>query len=170
MIRKRLYNMNKITDYLLVVVMLFALQSCSNGDEPKHVDADHISGEWYITNIRGWEYVDDAHTKKSEFNKIFDFNGQGIPVSTNAIDARKVNISVSQFDSESGSYYIDIKSYYWSISGQEWKFNQFGEVKLKDNQFIDGTMKATITKLTDTNMTTYQKNQDGETYITFTKL
>lgn len=31
-------------------------------------------------------------------------------------------------------------------------------------------MKATIKKLTDTNMTTYQKDQDGETYITYTKL
>ncbi|MFA4054073.1 MAG: hypothetical protein K1V73_07220, partial [Duncaniella muris] len=63
-----------------------------------------------------------------------------------------------------------IISYYWSASSREWKFNQSGEVRLKGNQFIDGTMKATIKKLTDTNMTTYQKDQDGETYITYTKL
>lgn len=52
--------MKKITDYLLVVVMLFALQACSDDDEPKHVDPARISGNWYITNIRGWEYVGDG--------------------------------------------------------------------------------------------------------------
>lgn len=162
--------MKKIIDYLLVVVMLFALQGCSNDDEPKHVDPARLSGEWYITNIRGWEYVDDAHNNKSEFNEIFNFNGQGIPVGDNAIDAQKVNFTVGRFDSENGSYHIDIDTYYWSAYGKEWKFDQSGEVMLKDNQFIDGTMKATITKLTDTDMTTYQKDQDGETYITYTKL
>ena len=38
--------MKKIIDYLLMVVMLFALQSCSNDDEPKHVDPENLSGEW----------------------------------------------------------------------------------------------------------------------------
>ena len=162
--------MKKITDYMLVVVMLFALQGCSNDDEPKHIDPTHLSGEWYITNIRGWEYVDDAHTKKSEFNETFDFNGQGIPVSDNAIEAQKAYFEVGSFNQESGSYNINIISYYWSASVKEWKFNQSGEVRLKDNELIDGTMKATITKLTDTNMTTYQIDEDGETYITYTRL
>lgn len=162
--------MKKITDYLLVVVMLFALQGCSDDDEPKHVDPARISGDWYITNIRGWEYTDDAHNKKSEFNETFNFNGQGIPVGDNAIDAHKVNIECGSFDSDNDFYNIGISSYYWSISIQDWKFNQYGEVRLKGNKLIDGTMEATITKLTDTDMTTYQKDQDGETYITYTKL
>lgn len=34
----------------------------------------------------------------------------------------------------------------------------------------DGTMKVTISKLTETTMTTYQKDEDGETYITYTRL
>ena len=162
--------MKKITDYLLVVVMLFALQAYSDDDEPKHVDPARISGNWYITNIRGWEYVGDAQDEKYEFDETFDFNGQGIPVGDNIIDAQKVDIEVGSFDSGTESYNIEIISYYWSASSREWKFNQSGEVRLKGNQFIDGTMKATIKKLTDTNMTTYQKDQDGETYITYTKL
>ena len=156
--------MKKIVDYLLVVVMLFALQSCSNDDEPKHVDPEHLSGEWYLTNIRGWEYDDDAHNKKSEFNETFIFDGKGIPVSDNAIDAHKINISIA------GADYMNITDYYWDVYDKEWKFNEAGEVKLKDNQLIDGTMKVTITRLSDTSMTTYQKDEDGETYITYTKL
>lgn len=161
--------MKKITDYLLVIVMLFALQSCSNNDEPKHVDPVRLSGEWYLTNIRGWQY-DDAHKHKSEFNKTFNFNGQGVPVGNNRIDASKVKFSVNSFDSERDLYYIDITTYYWNLYGEEWTFNESGEVKLKGNQLINGTMKASITKLTDTTLTTYQKNDDGETYITYTKL
>ena len=161
--------MKKVTDYLLVVVMLFALQGCSKDDEPKHFDPERISGEWYITNVRGWEYVDDEHTKKSEFNETFDFNGKGVPVGENAINAQKGYFRVGWFDSESGSYYIEITSYYWIVSDKYWRIKQSGEVRLKDNQLIDGTMKVTITKLTDTNMTTYQKNQYGETYITYSK-
>ena len=65
---------------------------------------------------------------------------------------------------------MNITYYYWSVYNKEWKFNQSGEVKLKDNELIDGTLKVTITKLSDTNMTTYQKDEDGETYITYTKL
>ena len=151
--------MKKLIDYLLVVVMLFALQSCSNDDEPKHVDPEHLLGEWYLTNIRGWEYVDDAHNK-SEFNETFNFNGKGIPVGDNAIDAHKIYISIA------GPGYMNITDYYWSVYNKEWKFNQSGEVKLKDNELIDGTLKVTITKLSDTKMTTYQKDDDGETYIT----
>ncbi len=143
---------------------------CSHDDEPKHVDPERLSGEWYITNIRGWEYVDDDHKHKSEFNETFNFNGLGTPVGDNIIDAQKGNFSISRFDSENGIYYIEITSYYWSMSHQEWMFNQSGEVKLKDNQLIDGTMKVSITKLTDTTMTTYQKNEDGETFITYTRL
>ena len=151
-------------DYLLLVVMLFALQSCSNDDEPKHVDPEYLSGEWYLTNIRGWEYDDDAHNKKSEFNETFIFDGKGIPVSDNAIDAHKINISIA------GADYMNITDYYWDVYDKEWKYNETGEVKLKDNQLIDGTMKVTITRLSDTNMTTYQKDEDGETYIIYTKL
>ena len=92
--QKNKYNLKKIIDYLLVVVMLFALQSCSNDDEPKHVDPENLTGEWYLTNIRGWEYVDDAHNKKSEFNETFNFNGKGIPVSDNAINAQKIYMSI----------------------------------------------------------------------------
>lgn len=88
----------------------------------------------------------------------------------NAIDAQKAIIRVVSFNQESGFYNIQILSYYWSLSSQEWQFHQSGEVKLKGNELIDGTMKASITKLTDTDMTTYQKDQDGETYITYTKL
>ena len=66
--------------------------------------------------------------------------------------------------------YEEITSFYWDVYDKEWKFNETGEVELKDNQLIDGTMKVTITKLSDTNMTTYQKDEDGETYITYTKL
>ncbi|MDE7397705.1 MAG: hypothetical protein K2M98_08270 [Muribaculum sp.] len=162
--------MKKIADYLLVVVMLFALQSCSNDDEPKHVDPYRISGEWYITNIRGWQYDDDAHKHKSEFNKTYNFNGQGIPVGDNMIDALKVKFSVNRFDSENDFYYIGVSTYYWSLYGTEWKFNESGEVRLQGNQLINGTLKASITKLTDTTMTTYQKDDDGEPHITYTKL
>ncbi len=161
--------MNKFLFPILLIACLF-VTACSDDDEPKHVDPERLSGEWYITNIRGWEYDDDAHKHKSEFNETFNFNGQGIPVGDNIIDAQKGNFSVNRFDSESGSYYIEITSYYWSMSHQEWMFNQSGEVKLKDNQLIDGTMKVSITKLTDTTMTTYQKNEDGETFITYTRL
>lgn len=161
--------MKKITDYLLIVVMLFALQSCSNEDEPKHIDPELISGVWYMTNIRGWEY-DDAHKNKSEFNETYNFNGQGVPVGSNAIDAQKVKITLAGFNSEAGHYYLSVDSYYWSPSGQRWVFDESGEIRLKGNQLIDGTMKATIIKLTDSSMTTYQKDEDGETYITYTRL
>lgn len=162
--------MKKITDYLLVVVMLFALPSCSDDDEPKHVDPERITGEWYLTNIRGWEYNDDAHKHKTEFNKTYNFDGRGIPVGSNMIDAQKVKLSVASFDSEASFYHLTITSFYWNLSGQDWKFNKSGYVKLQGNQIINGTMKVSITKLTDTTMITYQKDEDGETYITYTKL
>lgn len=162
--------MKKIIDYLLVVVMIFALQGCSKDDEPKHVDPERLAGEWYLTNIRGWEYKNDAHDKKSEFYETFNFNGQGVPVGSNMIDAQKVRLSVNWFDSESGCSKLTVTSFNWSLSDQDWRFNGSGNVTLKGDQLIDGTMKATITKLTETNMTTYQKDEDGETYITYTKL
>ncbi|MDE6578882.1 MAG: hypothetical protein K2J82_10625 [Muribaculaceae bacterium] len=161
--------MKKIIDYLLVVVIFCALQSCSK-DEPKHIDPERLSGEWFLTNIRGWEYDNDAHDKKYEFNETFNFNGQGIPVGSNTIDAQKVRFSVDSFDSESGSAQLTITSFYWSLYDQEWKFDDSGTITLKGDQLIDGTMKATIIKLTEANMTIYQKDEDGETYITYTKL
>ena len=156
--------MKKVADYLLVIVMLLVLQACSNDDEPKYIDPVRITGEWYITNVRGWEYVDDAHNKKSKFNETYNFIVKCIPVSYNAIDALKINISIA------GAGNMNITSYYWDVYDKEWKFNESGEVKLKDNQLIDGTMKVTIIKLSDINMTTYQKDEDGETYITYTRL
>lgn len=161
--------MKKITDFLLVVVMLFALQSCSNDDEPNQIDPAHILGEWYMTNIRGWEY-DSKNQNKSEFNETFNFNGQGIPVGGNIIDAQKIRISQDSFDSETDTYFLTITSFYWDIYTQDWVFNESGTVKLKGNQLIDGTLKVSITELTDDSMNTYQKDEDGETYVTYNKL
>lgn len=160
--------MKRIADYLLVAVMVFALQSCSNDDELTHVDPELITGEWYLTNIKGWEY-DDAHKQKYEFNETFNFNRQGIPVGDNMIDAQKAKFTVISSGSED-FYNIGITTYYWSLSSAEWKFNDYGEIILQGNRFINGTMEASITKLSDTTMTTYQKDEDGETFITFTKL
>ena len=48
--------------------------------------------------------------------------------------------------------------------------DETGTVTLQGNQLIYGTMRVTITKLSSTEMTTYQKDEDGETYVTYTRL
>lgn len=145
------------------------MTACSKDDAPKHVNPERIVGEWYITNVSGWEYRDDAHNSKSEFNETFNFNGQGIPVD-NIADAQKVRFTEASVDTQLGIYYLEITGYYWDLSYRDWVVNQQGTVKLQGNQLVDGTMKVSITKLTDTTMTTYRKDRDGETFITYTRL
>lgn len=151
---------------LLACVLITA---CGDDDDLKYINPDRLSGVWYLTNIRGWEYDDDAHHNKSHFNETYNYNGQGIPVD-NILDAQKVDITVTTYDEQLGIYFLNIYSYYWSTYNREWAVNQRGSIKLQGNQLIDGTMKATITKLTDTTLTTYQKDDEGETYITYTRL
>lgn len=161
--------MKRITDYLLMLVMLLALPSCSD-DEPAYINPETIYGEWYVTNIKGWEYDEDASNGKYEFNETFNFNGAGTPVGDNIENAQKIIISYSGINLDSDVQYLSITNYYWSLSNREWIHVERGEVKLQGNQLIDGTMKVTISKLTETTMTTYQKDEDGETYITYTRL
>lgn len=170
--------MKKFTELLLLLVVFLALPSCSDDDEPNHIDPQSISGTWYVTNVRGWEYDDDAQNGKSEFNETFNFNGQGLPVGNNKEDAQKITISYTGKNSDNGNfyrYYIDVTNYYWgfneNIRDWEWKSDETETITLQDNKLIDGTMEATITSLTDKTMTTYQKDADGEeTYITYTRL
>lgn len=168
--------MNKITKLLLMMVVLFALPSCSDDDEPNHIDPQSICGTWYINNVRGWEYDDDAKGGKAEFNETFNFNSQGLPVGKNKEEAQKVIISYNGGDTENGSfyrYYIDVTNYYWGFTysrDREWMEDETASIILQDNKLIDGTMEVTITRLTDKTMTTYQKDGDGETYITYTRL
>lgn len=158
--------------------MSFALPSCSDDDEPNHIDPQSISGEWYVTNVRGWEYDEDAKGGKSEFNETFNFNGQGLPVGANKEDAQKINISYNGAHLENGSYYrykIKVTNYFWGFNENtrywEWRSDETSTIILQDNKLIDGTMEATITKLTDKTMVTYQKDEDGEeTYVTYTRL
>lgn len=162
--------MKIITNLLFMLVMLVSLQGCSDNDEPKDINSDSISGEWYITGIKGWEYDNDAPNGKYEFEETFNFNSQGIPVGSNTIDAQKVIFTENSYDSETGVYYYSVTSYYWSISSRNWVRGETGNVKLQGNQLIDGTMRATITKMAETSMTIYQKDSDGEYYITYTRL
>lgn len=153
-----------------MLVMLLALPSCSDDDEPKDINPETIYGEWYLTNIRGWEYDVDASNGKYEFNETFNYNGKGTPVGDNLEDAQKIIVSVAGLDTESGIHYLSVADYYWDLFNREWVYDEKVDVRLQGNQLIDGTMKVTITKLTDTTMTTYQKDEDGETYITYTRL
>lgn len=162
--------MKRITDYLLMLVMLLALPSCSDEDEPEYINPETIYGEWYMTNIKGWEYDEDVSNGKYEFNETFNFNGAGTPVGDNIENAQKIIISNAGVDSESGIRYLSVTNYYWSLSNRKWIDDEEGVVKFQGDQLIDGTMKVTISKLTDTTMTTYQKDEDGETYITYTRL
>lgn len=160
--------MRKISNLWLMLVMCVAFAGCSDDDEPKNIDPQSLSGTWYITNIRGWEYDKEAKNGKSEFNETFNYNGQGLPVSDNKEDAEKIVIA------EAGSPYLNVTPHYWGYNEYsrdwEWMSNDTGSVKLQGNKLIDGTMEVTITKLADTTMTTYQKDEDGETYITYVRL
>lgn len=153
-----------------MLVMLLALPSCSDEDEPEYINPEIIYGEWYITNIKGWEYDEDVPNCMYKFNETFNFNGAGIPVGDNIENAQKIIISYAGVDSESGIRYLSVTNYYWSLSNKKWIDDEEGVVKFQGDQLIDGTMKVTISKLTDTTMTTYQKTEDGETYITYTRL
>lgn len=165
--------MNKLQNLLWISLVAILLAACSD-NEPSHIDPQIISGTWYMTNIRGWEYDEDAKGGKSEFNETFNFNGQGIPVGDNNDDAQKITFSFTSNNTENGSSILDVTSYYWgfneNIRDWEWKSGETGSVTLQGNKLIDGTMEVTITKLTDRIMTTYQKDEDGETYVTYTRL
>ncbi|MDE7426791.1 MAG: hypothetical protein K2M79_03220 [Muribaculaceae bacterium] len=161
--------MNKLFIPFLFIVSLL-VTSCSNDDEPKSVNADGIAGEWYLTNIRGWEYDEDAPKGKYEFNETFNYNSQGIPVGNNIYDAHKVLFTLSEEDIDKGIVYLRLTSYEWNHYADRWQPEDSGVVKFDGKQFIDGTMKVTVTKLTEDTMVTYQKDSDGETYITYTRL
>lgn len=162
--------MKKITDYLLLLGLLFVLQSCSKDDEPKNITAEMLSGEWYVTNIRGWEYDSDASNGKSEFNETFNYNNQGKPVGDNAAYSQKLLFTEKEYNQDTGIYVITVTNYVWAPYSKEWVYYDFGTVQLKGNQLVDGTLKVSITKITDTTMTTYQKDEDGETYVTYIRL
>lgn len=121
-----------------------------------------------MTNINGWEYDEANH--KSVFNYTFNFNAQGVPVGDNEMEPGKIIIASAGSDYDSDTSHLHIGSYYWSYVSQEWKLNDSGTITLKGNEMINGTMKVKVTKLTDTTMTTYQKDEYGETYITYIRL
>lgn len=160
--------MRKITTLWLMLVMSLAFPGCSDNDEPNNIDLQSLYGTWYMTNIRGWENDEDAKDGKSEFNETFNYNGQGLPVGDNKEDAEKIVIA------EAGSPYLDVTPHYWGFNEYsrdwEWMPDETGSVKLQGNKLIDGTLEVTITKLTGTTLTTYQKDEDGETYITYVRL
>lgn len=155
----------RISVYLLLFVMIAALPGCSDDDGLKNIKPDDLCGTWYLTNIRGWEYDDDGG--KLNFNESFDFDSQGRPVGDKD---EAVKIDISQIHDR----YLGIIDYYYgfneSIRDWEWMAHETGRVTLEGKELVNGTMRTTITKLTDREMTTYQKDEDGETYITYSKI
>ena len=160
--------MRKITDYLLMLVMVFALTSCS--DDPDYINPESIEGEWYMTRISGWEYDNESPTGKYEFKEKFEFNSQGTPVGNNREYAQKIRITYDSGDLFEGVHYYSVESYYWSLSYRRWLLDEKSYVRLEGNQLIDGTMRVTITEVTGTTMSTLQSDEDGETYVTYTRL
>ena len=156
----------QVTIFMFIACLV--MTACSNDDEPQNIEASDVCGLWYLTNIRGWEYDENSKDGKSHFNETFDFNGKGDPVGNNKEDAQKLLIK------ESSSSTLYVTNYYWGFNEYardwEWFADETGTVILQGNQLIDGTMRVTITKLSSTEMTTYQKDEDGETYVTYTKL
>lgn len=161
--------MNKLIIPLLFIACIL-MTACSKDDEPKYIDAADIEGEWYLTNIKGWEYDKDSPNGKYEFNETFNYNWQGTPIGDNYDDAQKIQVSEDSCDLDAGIHYLTVKNYYWNYYNQEWTLNETGYIKFIGNQLINGTMKVSIIKITDSTMTTYQKDDDGETYITYTRL
>lgn len=159
--------MKNLISLLLLPLLAFVAMGCSD-DEPQDIEASDISGTWYLTNIRGWEYDEDSKDGKSNFNESFNFNSVGIPVGVNKEEAQKISFS------DVSNTTLSVTNFYWgfneSIRDWEWFADETGTVTLQGNQLIYGTMRVTITKLSSTEMTTYQKDEDGETYVTYTRL
>lgn len=162
--------MKNIANYLFIALLLFALPACSKDDEPKHIDSEAISGFWYLTNIRGWERDSDSPKGKYEFNETFNYNGQGVPVGNDIDDAGRIFIRVKSVDIEANTSYLDVTSYYWNPYSDEWREREKGAIKLIGNELVDGTMRTTIIKINSTIMQTHQKDGNGETFITYTRL
>lgn len=159
--------MKNFISLLLLPLFTFLVTGCSD-DEPQNIEASDICGTWYLTNIRGWEYDEDSKDGKSHFNETFNFNGKGVPVGDNKEDAQKILFT------EVKNTTLSVTNFYWgfneNVRDWEWFANETVDITLQGNQLIDGTMRVTITKLSSTEMTTYQKDEDGETYVTYTKL
>lgn len=159
--------MKKVSTFLFGFVAAMCLTACSD-DEPQNIGVSDICGTWYITNIRGWEYDENSKDGKSHFSESFNFNSEGTPIGSNREEAQKVLFT------EGSNTSLSLTNFYWgfneSIRIWEWFAGETGTVILQENQLINGTMRVAITKLSSTEMTTFQKNEDGETYITYTKL
>ena len=86
--------MKKIADYLLVVVMLFALQSCSKDDEPKDkselIDL-WVSAETTVTYLKGH----DNHENPIECMQVrYSPNGSWEPMLFGTIEGFEYEIGV----------------------------------------------------------------------------
>lgn len=159
--------MKNLVLLLLLPLLAFVATGCCD-DEPQKIEASDICGTWYLTNIRGWEYDEHSKDGKSNFNESFNFDSAGNPVGANKEEAQKLRID------EVSNSTLGVTNFYWGfneyVRDWEWFADETGTVTLQGNQLIDGTMRVTITKLSSTEMITYQKDEDGETYVTYTRL
>lgn len=166
--------MKKIAGILFMAVMLFALQGCKDNDEPtptdKYVDPEAVAGLWFATNIRGWEYDEDAPKGKREFSMSFRYNDNEDPVGANAEDAVVIYLVKSEHKEGPSEYFYVYSSYSWNWYYRQWEPEEGGFlVKLKGDKLDIAGDVSTITEINETTMTLYQKDSDGEYWVTFTR-
>ena len=168
--------MKKIAHYIIMAVMLFALQGCSNEIEEEEelptcgteiIDPKSLLGEWYITEIKAYNFYSVL-----EINETFHYDKRGALIGgDNASDALK--IKVYDYFSYPGYYDILIVGYErWNPSDQCWE--SFGEenITFGGANVLAGEKLGVvhISRFNQTTMRTSQEWEGGTLNKTYTKL
>lgn len=168
--------MKKLCGILVMLAMLFSLQSCSDKDELESVtvDPDKVAGTWCLINLRGWQYDEDNPTEKEEYNFSLNYSIEedGTPVGHDA-DFAQALVFTRNFrtDEEPNTFYFTFGLLAWNSIYENWDVEEMGVLtKLKGDKLYIDSEPSTILELNESIMVLYEKNSEGESYATFKKI